>query len=110
MVNYVASRIDKTDVSPVFHIFEVKKSISDTFTEVLCLRDLENLEQLPVLLPILAFNRGYCGFGCIYFCYFVILDFFDVKESIFVSFTKLPCLGDLINPNQLPVFAGARGY
>ena len=29
--------------------------------------------------------------------------FFEVKESIFVSFTKLLCLDDLENPGQLPV-------
>ena len=28
---------------------------------------------------------------------------FEVKESIFGSFTKLQCLGDLENPGQLPV-------
>ena len=49
-------------------------------------------------------NRGYCGFGCIYFCYFNnILYVFEVEESVSRSFTKLPCSDDLENPGQLPV-------
>ena len=35
---------------------------------------------------------------------------FEVNESIFRSFTKLPCSGDLENPGQLPVYAETRGY
>ena len=40
---------------PIRYVFEVKESISDIFTELPCSRDLENLGQLMVLLPILAF-------------------------------------------------------
>ena len=53
LVNYVASRIYKTNFSPVLYVFEVNESIFDIFTELPCSRDLENLGQLPVLLPIL---------------------------------------------------------
>ena len=48
-------------------------------------------------------TSGYCGFGCIYFCYFNILYVFEVVESVSCSFAKLPCPDDLENPNQLPV-------
>ena len=48
-------------------------------------------------------TSGYCGFGCIYFCYFNILYVFEVVESVSCSFAKLPCPDDLGNPNQLPV-------
>ena len=35
---------------------------------------------------------------------------FEVKESIFRSFTKLPYLGDLDKPGQLPVLQVLDGY
>ena len=54
LVNYVTSSRDKTILSPVLHVFEVKESIFDIFTELTCLLDLGNLGQLQVLLPILA--------------------------------------------------------
>ena len=54
MVDHAVPRIEKTNVSPGLHVCEVKESISGIFTELLCLRDLENPGQLPVLLPILA--------------------------------------------------------
>ena len=40
---------------------------------------------------------------------FFISYVFEVKESIFGSFTKLPCLGDLENPGQLPVLQVLEG-
>ena len=40
---------------------------------------------------------------------FFISYVFEVKESIFVSFTKLPGLGDLKNPGQLPVLQMLEG-
>ena len=57
LVNYVASRIDKANILPVLHVFEVKESLSDIFTELQCSRYMENLGQLPVLHPILRFLR-----------------------------------------------------
>ena len=54
LITYAAPRIEKANFSPDFYVFEVKESISDIFTELPCLRDLENLGQLPVLLPIVA--------------------------------------------------------
>ena len=53
MVNYAVPRIEKTNVSPVLYVLEIKESISGFFTELPCLHDLENQDQLPVLLPIL---------------------------------------------------------
>ena len=58
LVNYVLSRIDKTNLLLVLYIFEVKESISDIITELPSLLDLENLGQLPVLLSILALIAG----------------------------------------------------
>ena len=40
---------------------------------------------------------------------FFIPNVFEVKESIFRSFTKLPCSGDLENPDQLPVLQVLKG-
>ena len=40
---------------------------------------------------------------------FFISHVFEVKESIFGSFTKLPCLGDLENPGKLPVLQVLEG-
>ena len=34
---------------------------------------------------------------------------FGVEKSIFGSLTELPCLGDLENPNQLPVLHVLEG-
>ena len=34
---------------------------------------------------------------------FFTIHVFEVRESIFDIITKLPCLGDLENPSQLPV-------
>jgi hypothetical protein len=48
LVNYVTSSRDKTILSPVLYVFEVKESIFDIFTELTCLLDLENPGQLPV--------------------------------------------------------------
>ena len=54
LVDYAAPRIEKATFSPVLCVFEVKESVFDILTELPCLRDLENLGQLPVLLPIFA--------------------------------------------------------
>ena len=35
-------------------------------------------------------KRGYSCFDCMHFCYFVILNVFEIKESIYRSFTELP--------------------
>ena len=35
---------------------------------------------------------------------------FEVKKSISRSSAKLPCSGDLENPDQLPVSGGTLGY
>ena len=40
---------------------------------------------------------------------FFIPHVFQVKESIFRSFTKPPCSGDLENPGQLPVLQVLKG-
>ena len=40
---------------------------------------------------------------------FFIPYIFGVKESVSRSFTKLPCLGDLENPGQLPVWQVLEG-
>ena len=40
---------------------------------------------------------------------FFISYVFEVKESIFSSFTKLPCSGDIENPGQLPVLQVLKG-
>ena len=40
---------------------------------------------------------------------FFILYVFEVKESIFDSFTKLPCLANFENPGQLPVLQVLEG-
>ena len=40
---------------------------------------------------------------------FFISYVFEVKESIFGSFTKLSCSGDLENPGQLPVLQVLEG-
>ena len=48
-------------------------------------------------------TRWYCRLGLMDFHIFFIPYVFEVKESIFSSFTKLQCLGDLKNPGQLPV-------
>ena len=103
MVNYIASRFDKTNFLPILYVIEVKESISDIFTELPCSHDLENLGQLPVLLPILALIANTVALVCMYFCYFIILHVIKVEESIFHSFTKLSCSGNLGNPGQLPV-------
>ena len=53
LANYAAPRSEKANFSLVLYVFEVKESISDIFTELPCLPDLEFLNQLPVQLPIL---------------------------------------------------------
>ena len=40
---------------------------------------------------------------------FFIFYVFEVKESIFGSFTKLTCLDDFENPGQLPVLQVLEG-
>ena len=40
---------------------------------------------------------------------FFIPYIFEVKKSIFRSFTKLPCSGELENPGQLPVLQKLEG-
>ena len=40
---------------------------------------------------------------------FFIFYVFEVEESIFFSFTKLLCSGDLENPGQLPVSQVLKG-
>ena len=54
LVNYAAPRIEKANFSLVLHVFEVKESISDIFTERPCLRDLEILGQLPDTVVLVA--------------------------------------------------------
>ena len=53
--------------------------------------------------------RGYWWLGLMDFCNFFITYVFEIKESIFCSFTKLPCLGDLEIPGQLPVLQVLEG-
>ena len=56
-------------------------------------------------------NCGYC-FGCMYFCYFVILYVIEVKESIILHFAvsqSYPCSDNLENPGQLPVLQVLEG-
>ena len=103
MVNYVASSIGKTNLLHVLFVFEVKKSISDMFTELPCSRDLENLGQLPVLLP---FRALIADTDALVACISVISPVFMFSRSrnpFFCSFTELPYLGDLENPGPLPV-------
>ena len=47
--------------------------------------------------------RGYWWLGLMDFCDFFIPYVFEVKESIFRSFTKLPCSENFENRGQLPV-------
>ena len=44
-----------------------------------------------------------------YFRNFITTYVFEVKEFISSSFTKLPCSGDLENPDQLPVLQELQG-
>ena len=53
--------------------------------------------------------RGYWWLGLMDFRNFFIFYVFEVEESIFGSFTKLPCLGDFENPGQLPVLQVLEG-
>ena len=46
--------MENANFPPVLYVFEVKESISNIFTELSCLRDLEILGQLPVLLLLFA--------------------------------------------------------
>ena len=54
-------------------------------------------------------TQGYCRLGLIDFHNIFIPYFFEVKKSIFRSFTKLPCSGDLEKPGQLPVLQKLEG-
>ena len=45
----------------------------------------------------------------VYFLNFFIPFVFEVKKSIFRSFTKFPCLGELENPGQLPILQILQG-
>ena len=47
--------------------------------------------------------QGYWWLGLMDFRNFFISYIFEVEESIFRSFTKLPCLENFENPGQLPV-------
>ena len=53
--------------------------------------------------------RGYWWLDLMDFRNFFISYVFEVKESIFCSFTKLPFSGDLENPGQLPVLQVLEG-
>ena len=53
--------------------------------------------------------RGYWWLGLMDFRNVFLSYVFEVKESIFVSFAKLLFLGDLENPNQLPVLHVLEG-
>ena len=54
--------------------------------------------------------RGYWWLGLMDFRNIFISYVFEVKESIFVSFTKLLCSGDLENRRSTSGFTGAQGY
>ena len=131
------------------YIFEVEKSISRSFTKLLCLGDLENPSQLPVsqvlegtddwvlwifvISSFLTFPRSRNPFLAVSQNYYVwvtskiqvnfrfrrcsrvlmiesyrfpnsfIPYIFEFKESVSRCYTKILCLGDLKNLNQLPV-------
>ena len=94
-------RLGLMDFSNFFipYVFDVKESVFCSFTQLFCSGDLENPGQLSGF----AGTRGYWRLGLIDFRNFFILYVFEVKESIYRSFTKLPFSGDLKNPGQLPV-------
>ena len=84
------------------HVFEVKKSIADSPTELPCLGDLENPSQLPVQDEFEGTELVHLRYK--YFDYFFsITNVSEVKKSISEIPTELPCSGDLENPGQLPV-------
>ena len=79
----------------IVYVFKVKESIAAIYTELPCLRDLENPSQLPVreVLMILSYE----------FLKFLHYSCFRVRESIADISTELPCLVNLENPGILPV-------
>ena len=77
----------------ISYIFKVNESISRSFTKLPESGDLENPGQLPVSEVLV----GYCRLGLMDFRNFFIPYVFDVKDSVFRSFTLLFCSGDLDN-------------
>ena len=57
----------------------------------------------------LAGAQEYWWLSLMDFGSFFVSYVFEVKESIFGSFTKIPCLCDLENPGQLPVLQVLEG-
>ena len=81
-------------------VFEVRESIADISTELLCLSNLENPGKLPVQDAL----GGTCECACfIDFQNFLTIHVFGVKDPIADISTELPCLDDLENPGWLPV-------
>ena len=81
------------------YVFEVKESISRSFPKLLCLSDLENPSQLPVLQIL----KGTDDWVLLIFEISSFPTSFEVEESIFRNFAKLLCSGNPENPGQLPV-------
>ena len=73
------------------------------------MRDLENLGQLLVLLPILALIADTVALVACIPAISSFPRFSEVEETVSRSFTKLPCSGDLENPGPLPVSQALEG-
>ena len=69
----------------IFYVFEVEESIFEIFTKLTCLGDFENPGQLPILQVL----EGTDDCVLCIFRNFFIFYVFEVKVSIFGSFTKL---------------------
>ena len=82
------------------YVFDVKESVFRSFTQLFCSDDLENPGRLPVLQELEGTDDWILRIFVIFFIPYVLEE---VKESIYRSFPKLPVLGDLENPGQLPV-------
>ena len=81
------------------YVFKVEESISRSFPKLLCLSDLENLSQLPVLQVLKGTDDWVLWI-------FEISSFPTSSRSrnpFFCSFAKLLCSGNPENPGQLPV-------
>ena len=101
LVNYAAPRIEKANFSPVFYVVEVKESISDIFTELPCLLDLEILGQLPDTVVLVASISAISTF-------FMFSRSGNLYLAVSQSYCVL-CSGDLENPGQLPVWQVLEG-
>ena len=89
----------------ISYVFEVKESI---FLQIFK-ATMSKSPQKNRSTSGFAGTRGYCQLGLMDFRNFFIPYVFEVKESIFCSFTRLAYSGDLENPGQLPVLQVLKG-